>query len=115
MVLVNKTVADQGDVLISAIVPGSNLSSKLLEKTSLAAFALKSHGKKDTTVEELVQALISRGIRMDRGVVVVMGGAESRFEMVSVLKTPVMKIGVVGDLEFDHVLSLLSNMRPEIK
>ncbi|OBT70910.1 hypothetical protein VF21_10131 [Pseudogymnoascus sp. 05NY08] len=114
-VLVNKSLADQNDVLMCAVVPGSNLSSKLLEESNLAAFALKSHSKDDATVEELVQALTNRGICVDRGVVVVMGGSESSFNMVSVSKSLVMKINVVGDLQFDHVLSLFSSMRPEIK
>lgn len=114
-VLVNKSVADRGGVLICAVVPGSNLSSKLLEESSLAAFALKSHGKEDATAAELVQALVGAGICVESGVVVVRSGAESRFEVVYSSKTSVLQVDVVGDLQFDHVLSLLSIMRPEIK
>ncbi|KFY36075.1 hypothetical protein V494_05337 [Pseudogymnoascus sp. VKM F-4513 (FW-928)] len=114
-VLLNKSISSKDGVLVSAVVPGSNLSSRLLDESTLTAFALKSHGKSDATAEELVQALTSRGTRVDRGVVVVMAGPESKLETVFVFETPVLKIDVVGDLQFDHVLSLLSTMRPELK
>ncbi|KFY50029.1 hypothetical protein V496_09655 [Pseudogymnoascus sp. VKM F-4515 (FW-2607)] len=114
-VLVNKSSTDYGDVLISAIVPGSNLSSKLLEESALSAFALRNHGKDDATALDLVQALASAEVPLGPGVVVVRSGSKSRLELVFRSKTPVLEVDVVGDVHFDHVLSLLSNMRREAK
>ncbi|KFZ08777.1 hypothetical protein V502_09152 [Pseudogymnoascus sp. VKM F-4520 (FW-2644)] len=114
-VLVNKSAADCGDVLIGAVVPGSNLSSKLLEESALSAFALRNHGKDDATAADLVQALASAGIPVGPGVVAVRSASESRLELVFRSNTPVLEVDVVGDLQFDHVLSLLSNMRREAK
>lgn len=114
-VLVNKSAANCGDVLISAIVPGSNLSNKLLKESALSAFALRNHGKDDATAADLVQALAIAGIPVGPGVVAVRSGSESRLELVFRSNTLVLEVDVVGDLQFDHVLSLLSNMRHEAK
>jgi len=110
-VIVDSILSKCKDVLIVAIRSVGNFSSRILSESHLAAFTTEQYGKPTVSAEEILKVLKERGFLVENGVVVVRSSSKQDLRASAGL----VELSVEGELNLDHVLSLLSVMKPEIK
>jgi len=110
-VVVDTALARSKEVLFAAIGTVGNFSSKILSESHLSAFTTEQPGKSTLSADQIQMILKDNGFPIQNGVVVV------RSSSIQNLKTSrgTVELSVEGELRLDHVLSLLSAMKPEIK
>lgn len=108
--VIDTALAKSNDVLLTAVGSIGNLSSKILSESHLAAFTAVQSG---TTVSgtELGNTLKDSGFPVENGVVAIRVGGKHIVQSAPGL----IDFSVDGELELDHVLSLLLAAKPEVK
>jgi hypothetical protein len=105
--MVDPTLAKTKNVLLAAIGgTGNNLSSKLLSDSHLSLFTAEESGKQTVSIQDISKVLGESAHPVENGLVVVRIGSKQELKVVS---RSVAEVTVLGQLEFDHVLSLLSS------
>jgi len=99
------------NVLIAAIGSVGNFSSKILSESNVAAFTSEPFGQGTTSAEDIAKVLKQSGFPTENGVIVVRGGSRQDLKASSGL----VEVAVIGELKFDHILSLLASANPETK
>jgi hypothetical protein len=110
-VVVDTALAKSKDVLLAAVGSAGSFSSKILSESHLAAFTTVQYGKQNISADEIRTVLKDSGFPINNGIIVV------RSSSTQDLKAPpgIADLSVEGELKLDHVLSLLSATKPEIK
>lgn len=111
MAVVDTALANSKNVLLVAVGKAGHFSSKILSESHLAAFAIEQTCTKALSADDLVNVLRESSFPVENGVVVV----RIREKEDLVLTKEVVELSVAGPLRFDHILSLLSAINPEIK
>lgn len=111
-VLLDSTLTKSGNVLIAAIGTVGNFSSTILSQFQLSLFSAEGSARESITAENIAKTLKENQCPMDHGLVIVRRSVKQ-----DLVKLPgkIVEILVCGELEFDHVLSLLFSSRSEIK
>jgi dihydroxyacetone kinase len=109
-VVVDTALSKTKDTLITAVGSVGNFSSKILSESHLAAFTTEQNGK-SISAGEIRKVLKENGFPVQNGVVVVRSSSSQNLEA----SVGIVELSVVGELRLDHVLSLLSATKPEIK
>ena len=110
-VVVDSSLTDSKNVLIAAVGSVGNFSSKILSESHLAAFATEQPGKPSVSAEDVQTVLKENGFPIQNGLVVVRSSSKQYLK-----STPgTVELSVEGELNLDHVLSLLSAMKSDIK
>jgi hypothetical protein len=109
--VVDTALAESKDVILVAIGTVGNFSSKILSESHLSAFATEHPGTSTTSAEEIQKILKENGFPIQNGVIVVRSSSKQS------LKTSrsIIELSVEGESRLDHLLSLLSALRPEVK
>ncbi|PMD47444.1 Dak phosphatase [Hyaloscypha variabilis F] len=109
--VVDTALAESKDVILVAIGTVGNFSSKILSESHLSAFATEQPGTSTTSAEEIQKILKENGFPIQNGVIVVRSSSKQS------LKTSrgTIELSVEGESRLDHLLSLLSALRPEVK
>ncbi|PMD50370.1 Dak phosphatase [Hyaloscypha bicolor E] len=110
-VVVDTALAGSKNVLIAAIGSVGNFSSKMLSESHLAAFTTERPGNPTISAEELQTILKDNGFPTQNGVVVLRSSTNQKLRT----SRGIVEFSVEGEVRFDHVLSLLSAMKPDIK
>jgi hypothetical protein len=97
--------------LITTVGSVGNFSSKILSESHLAAFTTEQPGNQSTSAEQIQMILKDNGFPIQNGVVVV------RLSTKQHLRTSrgIVELSVKSELQLDHILLLLSAIKPEIK
>ncbi len=111
LVVIDTALTESKNVLFTAIGTVSRFSSKILSESHLAAFTTDQTGQSIISAEEIQTILKDNGFPIQNGVVVVRSGSKQN------LRTShnVVELCLEGELNLNHVLSLVSAMKPEIK
>jgi dihydroxyacetone kinase len=105
--VVDTAHANTKNALIVAIVSGGNFSSKILSESNLAAFSTEQ----SILAETILKTLKDSGFFVENGVVVVKAAAKQGLR-----KFPGgVEVGVLRELQVDHVLSLLAAANADTK
>lgn len=110
-IIIDRALASTKNTLIAVVGYVGNLSSKILSGSHLAAFNAEQLGKQSVTVEDVVKVLKDEGFSVESGVVVLNPGLKQNFRPFP----GGVEVAVVGELNFDHVLSLLAAFNAETK
>jgi dihydroxyacetone kinase len=110
-VVLDTALANNKNVLIAAIGSLGNFSSKILSESHVAAFTSEPLARGTITAEDIVKVLTDSGFPTENGLVVMRGGSEQDLKVGS----GVVEVSVIGELKFDHILSLLASVKPEVK
>lgn len=110
-VVVDTALAGSKNVLIAAIGSVGNFSSKMLSESHLAAFTTERPGNPTISAEELQTILKNNGFPTQNGVVVLRSSTNPNLRT----SRGIIEFSVEGGVKFDHVLSLLSAMKSDIK
>ena len=110
-ILIDTALAKSKDVLIVAIGSTGNFSSKILSESHVAAFTTEQAGELLMGAEEILEVLKRNEFVTENGVILVRARSEQELRFVPGL----LEFCVVGELQLDHVLSLLLATKPEIK
>ena len=110
-VVVDTALEYSKNVLLAAIGNVGNFSSKILSESHLSAFTTEQPGKSTLSAVQIQTILKDNGFPIQNGVVIVRSSSKQ------ILKTSrnIIELSVEGELQLDHILSLLSAMRPELK
>ncbi|KAI9821303.1 MAG: Dihydroxyacetone kinase 2 [Pycnora praestabilis] len=111
-ILVDKSLLNSKNVKIAAVVSSGNFSSKLLSEKGVIAFTAEKPRTREVTTQDIMEALKANGMDFTTGLVVVRASDERKME---VLGDEVVEVDVEGELELDHILSLLSVANAETK
>ena len=111
-VVVDHALAKTKNPLITAIGSLGNFSSKILSESHLAAFSTED-GKRVISAEDIVKALEANDFPVKNGVLVVR--ASSKQDLRVNETGDMIDLAVVGELELDHVLSLLGASNTETR
>jgi hypothetical protein len=112
VVVVDTSLANSRNVLVAAVGSVGKVSRTILSESHLAAFTTAPVGIPGATVEEIAVVLKDAGFPVEHGVVVVR--AASQQQHLSRVGG-VAELVVSGELQQDHVVSLLSAAKPDIK
>lgn len=105
--LVDTSKARQNPLHIIAIGSAGNFSSKLLDEKHITAIVTESSGGAGIlTAQDIPHALQAAGIELGNGVVVVRCGKERKLD---VHEPGVIEVISAGELEADHIMSLLGS------
>lgn len=110
-VVIDTALVKSKNVLVATIGSVGNFSSKILSKSHVAAFTSQPFGRGDTSAEDISRVLNENGFPIENGVVVLRGGSKQDLRV----NPRLVEIAVVGELKFDHILSLLASVKPETK
>jgi hypothetical protein len=110
-VIVDTALAKSKDVLIAAVGSAGNFSSKILSDSHLAAFTTVQYGKQNISADEIRTVLKDNGFPINNGIIVVRSSSTQDLKASS----GIADLSVEGELKLDHILSLLSATRQEIK
>jgi len=110
-IAVDTALAKSKNVLIAAIGSAGNFSSKILSESHVAAFTSEPAGGGTTSAEDIAKVLKDSGFPIDNGVVFIRASSKQELKVGS----GVAEVSVIGELKFDHILSLLASVKPEIK
>ncbi|GME38634.1 RecF/RecN/SMC domain-containing protein [Neofusicoccum parvum] len=105
-VLLNRALSSSPHIQIAAIGRSGNFSSKFLSDTHIAAIVTETSGAGILTAQDVRHTLEQNGIKVAQGLVVLRAGKERR---VSGPENGVVEVDTEGELEFDHLLSLLEH------
>ncbi len=110
-VAIDSALAESNDVLFAAIGRVGNFSSKILSESHLAAFTTEQSEKSTISAEEIQKILEENEFPIHKGLVVVRLGSKQNLRS----SCGIVELSVEGELKLDHVLSLLSAVKPEVK
>ncbi|KAI9714634.1 MAG: hypothetical protein M1812_006299 [Candelaria pacifica] len=111
-VLIDRSSADSKNVRIAAIGSLGNSSSKFLSENGISAIAIEKTGSKSLSARDVGLALTANGVSLPNGLVVLRVAGERKMELHG---SDVAEVEVKGELELDHVLSLLLAVDDKIK
>jgi hypothetical protein len=111
IVFLDTALARSKNVLIAAIGSVGNFSSKILSESHVVAFTSEPFARGTTSAEDIAKVLKESGFPTENGVVVIRGGSKQDLKASSGL----VDVSVIGELKFDHILSLLASANPETK
>ena len=111
LVVIDTALTGSENVLFTAIGTVGRFSSTILSESHLAAFTTEQTSQSIISAEEIQTVLKDNGFPIHNGVVVVRSGSKQN------LRTShrVVELSLEGELKLNHVLSLLSAIKPEIK
>ena len=109
-VIVDTALVSSKDVLLAAVGSVGNFSSKILSESHLAAFTVEQSEGSGVTGKEIASILQENGFATERGLVVVRAGSKQSLNVGDGL----LELVIVGELQVDHVLSLLTAVEPEV-
>ncbi|KAI9848861.1 MAG: Dihydroxyacetone kinase 2 [Sclerophora amabilis] len=104
-ILVDKSLLKNGHVQIAAIGSTGNFPSKLLSARQISSFATQASGRGNVNGSDIAGALNAAGANPEDGLVVVKASSKRHLEIHSDGK--LAEVEVEGELELDHLLSLL--------
>lgn len=105
--------ANSNNVLVVAIVPAGNFSDRILRESHIAAFATEKLRDETISSEDIAKVLKENGFPTGNGVVVIKAGSQESLEANP--NTGVLNVRVQGELELDHIISLLGAVKQETK
>jgi len=112
VVAVDTSLTKSKDVLLVTVGSAGNFSSKILSQSHLALFTTENAGAHSISLKEVVKFLRKSEFPVENGVVVVRSSLILGLRAVS---ERAIDVSVVGELNLDHVLSLLSASNAETK
>lgn len=112
VVVIDTALSKSQDVLLAAVGNVGNFSSKILSESHLAAFSVGQSGASVVSAEELGKILRESGFHVEKGLVLVRSGSQEG-EIRS--DNHVLEVSVQGELELDHILSLLLVSEHDVK
>lgn len=110
--LLDSNLARSKNVLIAAIGITRHFPGTILSEPQLSLFAAGEIGQKSISAENIAKSLRENQHPVDHGLVIV---RRSPKQDLNVISKGVVEVLVRGELEFDHVLSLLFSLKTEIK
>jgi hypothetical protein len=110
-IVIDTALTGSKNVLIVAIGSVGNFSSKILSESHLAAFATRQSEQSTISTEDIHTILKDSGFSVQNGVVVVRSSTKQNLRT----SRGIVELSVQGELKLDHVLSLLSAVKSEIK
>jgi hypothetical protein len=110
-VVVDTALANSKNVLSAAIGSVGNFSSKILSESHVAAFTSEPFARGIATAKDISKALKDSGFPTKNGVVVIRASSKQDLKVTCGL----LEVSIIGELKFDHILSLLASVKPEIK
>ena len=110
-VIVDTALTGSRNVLIVAIGSVGNFSCKILSESHLAAFTTEKSEQSTISVEDIHTILKDSGFPVQNGVLVVRSSTKQNLTS----SRGIVELSVRGELKLDHVLSLLSAVKSEIK
>ena len=111
LVFIDTALTGSKNVLFTTVGTVGKFPSKILSESHLAAFTTEQSGQSNISAEEIQTILKDNGFPIHNGVVVVRSGSKQNLRT----SHKVVELSLQGELKFNHVLSLLSAMKPEIK
>lgn len=103
-ILLNRALSNSPHIQIAAIGRSGNFSSKFLSDSHIAAIITETSGAGLLTAQDIRHTLEQNGIKIGQGLIVLRAGKERQ---VSGPENDVVEVETEGELEFDHLLSLL--------
>lgn len=103
--MVDTSQAKSKGFCVAAIVSTGNISSRILAESQVAAFTVEQAGKENISANEISKTLQENGFDTDKGVLMLKTASKRDLRLSG---KRVMEVEVIGELELDHVLSLLS-------
>lgn len=110
-IVVDTSLIQSRNVLVAAIGSVGNFSSNILSESHIAAFASEPSGSGTMSAEAIVKVLKGTGFPTKNGVVVIRVSSKEGIKVC----TGVVEVSVIGELKFDHILSLLASVKPDTK
>ncbi len=104
-VIVDRSLDGSQNVQIAAVGSTGNFSSKVLLERNIAAFTTEQHGTGQIGAKDIAEALRANDVGCPCGLVIVKASNKRYLEVVG---NGLVEVDVDGELELDHVLSLLS-------
>ena len=111
LVVIDTALTGSKNALFTAIGTVGRFSSTILSESHLAAFATEQTSQSIISAEEIQTILKHNGFPIHNGVVVVRSGSKQNLRT----SHKVIELSLEGELKLNHVLSLLSAIKPEIK
>ncbi|OJD39010.1 dak phosphatase [Diplodia corticola] len=105
-ILLNRALSNSPHIQIAAIGRSGNFSSKFLSDSHITAIVTETSGAGILTAQDIRHALERNGINVGQGLAVLRAGRERR---VTGPDNDVVEVVTDGELEFDHLLSLLEH------
>ncbi|KAL0261980.1 hypothetical protein SLS55_003415 [Diplodia seriata] len=105
-ILLNRALRNSPYIQIAAIGRSGNFSSKFLSDSHITAIVTETSGAGILTAQDVRYTLEQNGIKVGQGLVVLRAGRERR---VAGPDNDVVEVVTDGELEFDHLLSLLEH------
>jgi hypothetical protein len=110
-VVIDTAFAASENVLFTAVGTVGRFSSKILNEPHLAAFTTEQSDQSIISAEEIQTILKDNGFPIHNGVVVVRSGSKQNLRTAN----KVVELSLEGESKLNHVLSLLSAIKSEIK
>jgi hypothetical protein len=111
LVVIDTALTGSKNVLFTAIGTVGRFSSTILSESHLAAFTTEQTSQSIISAEEIQKILKDNGFPIHNGVVVLRSGSKQNLRT----SHKVVELSLEGELKLNHVLSLLSAIKPEIK
>jgi hypothetical protein len=111
LVVIDTALTGSKNVLFTAIGTVGRFSSTILSESHLAAFTTEQTSQSIISAEEIQKILKGNGFPIHNGVVVLRSGSKQNLRT----SHKVVELSLEGELKLNHVLSLLSAIKPEIK
>ncbi|KAI9798767.1 MAG: Dihydroxyacetone kinase 2 [Piccolia ochrophora] len=113
--LVDRSQLHNDNVNVVAIGSTGNFSSTLLHDRGVAAFATQKPGGPAVSIKDIYDALQTQNANLSNGLVVLSSGSRRYIDAQSSPTPDLVAVDLEGELEFDHVLSLLSAVETTVK
>lgn len=104
--LLDTSLIESKNVLLAALGKQGSFSSRILNNSHLTLFSTEETGKSCVSTEDIYEILRKNGHPTANGLVVIRIDSKQEIRVIS---DNALEVMVFGELEFDHVLSLLSS------